>query len=165
MWQFFQPPQTYFLAGRLYKHSRIERQSFHKALTESERQVNEYGQGILWVFGNCRKKGAWLGVGPSMPQDAVAFPGNSKEPIFSLRQTHGGCKKLDLYRGRNPREVPTCSFSEASRCLQIPLKTLRSWIRGRIYLTAASKKKFDLVIHLPDADLPLFSFTNKAFAP
>ncbi|HMV85444.1 MAG TPA: DUF433 domain-containing protein [Blastocatellia bacterium] len=69
-------------------------------------------------------------------------------------------KKLDLYRGRDPRNIPTYSFSEASRCLQIPLETLRSWIRGRSYSTTVGQRKLDPVIQLPDVNLPLLSFTN-----
>lgn len=69
-------------------------------------------------------------------------------------------KRIDIYRGRDPREIPTYSFSEASRCLQIPLETLRSWIRGRNYPTNSGKKKFDPVIQLPDKNLPLLSFRN-----
>jgi uncharacterized protein (DUF433 family) len=69
-------------------------------------------------------------------------------------------KKVDIYRGRDPRDVPTYSFTEASHHLQIPLKTLRSWIRGRDYPTTTGKRKFEPIILLPDQDLPLLSFTN-----
>lgn len=69
-------------------------------------------------------------------------------------------KPIDIYRGRDPRDIPTYSFSEAAHCLQIPLPTLRSWIRGRKYATAAGKKKFEPLIQLPDPNLPLLSFTN-----
>jgi uncharacterized protein (DUF433 family) len=69
-------------------------------------------------------------------------------------------KRFDIYRGRDPRQIPTYSFSEASHYLQIPLKTLRSWIRGRDYPIAAGKKKFEPIIQLPDANLALLSFMN-----
>lgn len=69
-------------------------------------------------------------------------------------------RRIDIYRSRDPRDIPTYSFSEASHCLQIPLVTLRSWIRGRKYPTSAGRKKFDPIIQLPDANLPLLSFTN-----
>lgn len=69
-------------------------------------------------------------------------------------------KRFDIYRGRDPREIPTYSFYEASHWLRIPLVTLRSWTRGRKYPTSAGKKTFEPIIHLPDEQLPLLSFTN-----
>lgn len=69
-------------------------------------------------------------------------------------------KRIDIYRGRDPRDIPTYSFTEASRSLQIPLVTLRSWIRGRNYSTTAGKRKFEPIIQVPDVNLPLLSFTN-----
>jgi len=67
----------------------------------------------------------------------------------------------DIYRGRDPREIPTYSFSEASHLLKIPLITLRSWVRGRHYPTTAyGRRKYEPLIALPDFDLPLLSFIN-----
>ncbi len=69
-------------------------------------------------------------------------------------------KRSDIYGGRDPRDIPTYSFYETSRWLQIPLPTLRSWTRGRYYNTTSGKKRFEPIIHLPDENLPLLSFTN-----
>lgn len=69
-------------------------------------------------------------------------------------------KRIDIYRGRDPRDIPTYSFAEASHNLQIPVVTLRSWIRGRKYPTQVGKKQLDPIIQLPDANLSLLSFTN-----
>lgn len=69
-------------------------------------------------------------------------------------------KRIDIYRGRDPRDIPTYSFTEASHCLQIPIETLRAWIRGRQYKTGHSQRKSEPVIQLPDDKLPLLSFTN-----
>jgi uncharacterized protein (DUF433 family) len=70
-------------------------------------------------------------------------------------------KAYDIYRGRDPREIPTYSFSEASHLLKIPLVTLRSWVRGRHYpTTACGRRKYEPLIALPDSDLPLLSFIN-----
>ncbi len=69
-------------------------------------------------------------------------------------------KPRDIYRGRDPRDIPTYSFTEASHWLQIPIKTLRSWIRGRYYPTTSGQRKFEPIIQLPDETLPLLSFTN-----
>lgn len=69
-------------------------------------------------------------------------------------------KRFDIYRGRDPRHIPTYSFAEASHSLQIPVETLRSWIRGRTYPTVRGKRVSHPVIQLPDTQLPLLSFTN-----
>ena len=69
-------------------------------------------------------------------------------------------RKLDIYQGRDPREIPTYSLVEASHFLQIPKATLASWIRGRYYPTEAGKKHSEPIIVRPDQDLPLLSFTN-----
>lgn len=69
-------------------------------------------------------------------------------------------KRFDIYRGRDPRDIPTYSFTEASRSLQIPLVTLRSWIRGRNYSTTSGRRKSEPIIKIPDANLPLLSFKN-----
>jgi uncharacterized protein (DUF433 family) len=66
----------------------------------------------------------------------------------------------DIYRGRDPRAIPTYSFSEASHLLKIPLVTLRSWVRGRSFPTTRGKRRFQPLIALPDRDLPLLSFIN-----
>ena len=69
--------------------------------------------------------------------------------------------KHDIYRGLDPREIPTYGFSEASHLLKIPLVTLRSWVRGRSFPTTAyGKRRFEPLITLPDPDLPLLSFLN-----
>ena len=68
--------------------------------------------------------------------------------------------KHDIYAGRDPREIPTYGFSEASHLLKIPLVTLRSWVRGRPYDTTSGKRRFEPLITLPDHDLPLLSFIN-----
>lgn len=69
-------------------------------------------------------------------------------------------KKIDIYRGRDPREIPTYGILEASHLLKIPKDTLRSWIKGRNYPTIHGKKRFEPIIVLPDPDLPLLSFVN-----
>lgn len=70
-------------------------------------------------------------------------------------------KVIDIYRGRDPREIPTYGIREASHLLKIPTATLRSWIRGRKYPTERfGTRKFEPLIMLPDADLPLLSFIN-----
>ena len=40
---------------------------------------------------------------------------------------------IDIYGGRDPREVPLYSVREAAGYLSIPTSTLRSWVRGQRY--------------------------------
>ena len=69
-------------------------------------------------------------------------------------------KITDFYGGRNPRDIPAYSFRDASKYLDIPLATLRSWILGRTYPTISGPKFFKPVFNLPDKNKPLLSFTN-----
>jgi uncharacterized protein (DUF433 family) len=69
-------------------------------------------------------------------------------------------KPIDIYHGRDPREIPTYGISEASHLLKIPVITLRSWIHGRDYPTTHGAKRFEPLIALPDPELALLSFIN-----
>jgi uncharacterized protein (DUF433 family) len=61
---------------------------------------------------------------------------------------------------RDPRGLPAYSLAEAAHYLRIPFATLRSWVRGRHYPTAAGMKFFKPVIELPEPKLPSLSFVN-----
>jgi uncharacterized protein (DUF433 family) len=70
-------------------------------------------------------------------------------------------KVIDIYRGRDPREIPTYGIWESAHLLKIPPDTLRSWIRGRSYPTDRyGTRRFEPLIMLPDENLPLLSFVN-----
>lgn len=69
-------------------------------------------------------------------------------------------KPVDIYRGRDPREIPTYGIWESAHLLKIPPATLKSWIRGRKYPTEHGTKTFEPLIMLPDQNLPLLSFVN-----
>jgi uncharacterized protein (DUF433 family) len=70
-------------------------------------------------------------------------------------------KKHDIYRGRDPREIPSYGIWESAHLLKIPPDTLKSWIRGRKYPTERyGQREFAPLITLPDEDLPLLSFVN-----
>ncbi len=64
----------------------------------------------------------------------------------------------------DPREVPTYSISEAAHYLNIPVATIRAWVRGTSYNTAGGKKRFRRVIHVPNRNHPFLSFFNLAEA-
>ena len=65
----------------------------------------------------------------------------------------------DLYGGRNPREIPSYSSSEAAHYLRIPENTIRSWIYGRGYATSRGRRRTSPVVAPADAERGL-SFIN-----
>ena len=70
-------------------------------------------------------------------------------------------RSFDIYRGRDPRAIPTYGIWESAHLLKIPPDTLKSWIRGRSYPTERyGKRRFEPLIMLPDENLPLLSFVN-----
>jgi hypothetical protein len=58
------------------------------------------------------------------------------------------------------REMPAYSIPQAAHYLQMPVATLRSWVRGRDYPTGGGKKRFKPLIRLPVEERPLLSFFN-----
>lgn len=68
--------------------------------------------------------------------------------------------KLDIYGGRDPREIPAYRLLDAAAYLNIPKATLRSWIKGYYYPIKGGKKLFEPIIHLPEPDELLLSYTN-----
>ena len=69
-------------------------------------------------------------------------------------------QEIDLYGGRDPRELPVYGIPEAAHYLHIPVATLRTWVRGRHYPTLQGRKFSEPVIDLADADNYLLSFVN-----
>jgi len=66
-----------------------------------------------------------------------------------------------LSAAQDARELPTYPIPEAARYLRIPETTLRAWVRGQRYVTAAGRRRaFEPVIRLPDRSRPLLSFMN-----
>lgn len=75
-------------------------------------------------------------------------------------------KITDAHLGRitDPYEMPAYGIAEAAHYLQLPVATLKSWVKGRPYPTKSGPKFFKPVIRLPDPDAPLLSFYNLAEA-
>jgi uncharacterized protein (DUF433 family) len=66
-----------------------------------------------------------------------------------------------LYSGPQVLEVPLYSVFEASRYLQIPENTLRSWVSGRSYsLRSGASRRSEPVIELADPANSRLSFSN-----
>ncbi|WP_204141260.1 DUF433 domain-containing protein [Halomicronema sp. CCY15110] len=66
----------------------------------------------------------------------------------------------DLYRGRDPRDIPTYTIPDAARYLRIPAGTVRSWTVGRSYPVTEGKRFFEPLIAVPQQTPRLLSFTN-----
>lgn len=69
-------------------------------------------------------------------------------------------KALNIYGGRDPRGIPAYRLTDAAAYLNIPKATLRSWIKGYYYPIKGGKKLFEPIVHLPDPDVLLLSYTN-----
>ncbi|MFS8085774.1 MAG: DUF433 domain-containing protein [Acidobacteriota bacterium] len=68
---------------------------------------------------------------------------------------------LDIYGGRDPREIPAYRFTDAASYLGIALTTLRAWVKGMHYAKRGGGKAFfKPVFALPEPDRPLLSYTN-----
>ena len=67
---------------------------------------------------------------------------------------------IDIYCGRDPRDIPAYTYADAASYLNLPLSTLRSWIRGFMYPTKGGKRLFKPVFQLPEPELPRLSYTN-----
>jgi uncharacterized protein (DUF433 family) len=67
---------------------------------------------------------------------------------------------LDIYGGRDPREIPAYRLADAAKYLNIAPPTLRSWIKGYYYPIKGGRKFFKPVFSLPESDIPLLSYTN-----
>jgi uncharacterized protein (DUF433 family) len=70
-----------------------------------------------------------------------------------------------LYGGPQVLDVPLYSVFDASRYLQIPENTLRSWVAGRAYpLRSGVSRRSEPVIELADPERSRLSFNNLAEA-
>lgn len=66
----------------------------------------------------------------------------------------------DFYGGRDPRQVPAYSITDAARYLRIPPATLRSWVAGRTYPVQAGVGSFEPLIRPADPERRRLSFEN-----
>lgn len=72
-------------------------------------------------------------------------------------------KKIDIYGGIAPIDVPRYTVAESAHHLRLPTGTVRSWVIGRHYPTAGGKRRFSNPIIVPaDRATPLLSFRNLA---
>ena len=74
--------------------------------------------------------------------------------------TNANLIDLDIYGGRDPREMPAYGLADAARYLALPVATLRSWIKGYYYPIKTGKKLFKPILSLPEPEGHLLSYTN-----
>jgi len=68
---------------------------------------------------------------------------------------------IDIYGGRDPREIPAYRFGDAASYLGIAITTLRAWFKGMSYANKdGSKGLFKPVFSIPDPDRSLLSYMN-----
>lgn len=70
-------------------------------------------------------------------------------------------KAIDMYGGRDPRELPAYTVAEAAVYLGVPPSTLRTWVRGQ---TIKNKMLMQPLIVAADPDAGTLSFNNVAEA-
>jgi uncharacterized protein (DUF433 family) len=69
--------------------------------------------------------------------------------------------KIDIYGGRDPREIPAYRFADAASYLGIAITTLRAWLKGMPYANRdGSRGYFQPVFSLPEPDRALLSYMN-----
>ena len=66
----------------------------------------------------------------------------------------------DLYKGKDPRDLPAYTVSEAAHYLYVPEATLRSWVMGRMYPVSVGERYFEPLITVPEAT-PSCSATSR----
>lgn len=67
---------------------------------------------------------------------------------------------VDIYGGKDPREIPTYTIGSAARYLDIPAATIRSWTVGRKYRVNDRSKEFFPLIEVKQKKPLRLTFTN-----
>lgn len=67
---------------------------------------------------------------------------------------------IDIYGGKDPRNIPSYSAGDAARYLNIPVSTIRSWTIGRKYSSTQGEKKFHPLIETQKQKPLTLTFTN-----
>jgi len=66
----------------------------------------------------------------------------------------------DLYKGKDPRDLPAYSVAEAARYLYVPEATVRSWVAGSMYPVSVVTRYFEPLVAVPEGRPCLLTFTN-----
>lgn len=75
---------------------------------------------------------------------------------------HKNNTDIYLTYGNDLREIPAYTITEAARHLNMPLPTLRSWVKGRYYPVGNGEERrfFEPAIILPESNRSQLSFIN-----
>jgi uncharacterized protein (DUF433 family) len=76
-------------------------------------------------------------------------------PVTTMRRL-----RPEIYRGRDPREIPTYTTVEAAHYLHVPEQTLRNWCFGRSWYSDGKSITVRAVIHAADPRQHMLSFVN-----
>jgi uncharacterized protein (DUF433 family) len=71
-----------------------------------------------------------------------------------------GRQITDIYRGKDPLDLPAYSVVECAHILQVPAATMRTWALGRSYPARQERKFWKPLIDIADPDTPALSFRN-----
>ncbi len=71
-----------------------------------------------------------------------------------------GKRRIDIYRGSDPLDLPAYSLVECSRFIQVPSATVRAWALGRRYQAGREHKFWRPLIAIADSKTPALSFRN-----
>lgn len=69
-------------------------------------------------------------------------------------------RRVDIYGGLRPEDVPAYSLGEAARLVGLPPSTLRSWIHGRTFPTRSGTSRSRAIIQIPKGPGGFLTFTN-----
>ncbi|NJN74780.1 MAG: DUF433 domain-containing protein [Limnothrix sp. RL_2_0] len=67
---------------------------------------------------------------------------------------------IDIYGGKDPRNIPSYATGDAARYLNIPKQTIRSWTIGRKYPVNKGEKYFHPLIEVQQTKPLTLTFTN-----
>ena len=68
--------------------------------------------------------------------------------------------RLDVYHGRDPREIPTYTAVEAAHYLRVPEQTVRNWCFGKSWSVRGKAVSVRSIIQVADPGHHLLSFVN-----
>jgi uncharacterized protein (DUF433 family) len=83
-----------------------------------------------------------------------------KDGVRSAPTVNTSRNMLDVYGGRDPREIPTYTTVEAAHYLRIPEQTVRNWCFGRSSGTQGKSTTIRAVVQPADARQHMLSFVN-----
>jgi uncharacterized protein (DUF433 family) len=69
-------------------------------------------------------------------------------------------REIDIYRGRDPLDLPAYSLVECAHILQVPAATMRTWALGRHYHAGREDRFWRPLITIADRETPALSFRN-----